>query len=482
MILDRRSFLIGAAGLVTRPWRWVEGDGPKARVGQGGLVGQETNGLRVFKGVPFAKAPSGELRFRAPLPPEDWVGERLALENAKPAMQPPQNGSEDCLYLNVWAPMGDGPFPVLVWIHGGGNTGGGTNGMGGAGFARDGVVVVTVAYRLGAFGYLRLDDLIGREFAGSEANGTRDLIAALAWVKENIHAFGGDPARVTIAGQSAGAKNVAALMASPQAKGLFSRAIMQSGGGHTVHTSEQAHEVTVALLQALNLKESEAERLLTMKAEELLEGQKRLMATFPHNYPFRPGTGNSVLPKRPVESLNPLIPLLLGTNRDESLVFFSRESVNKPVASQAIANIPFGRVAEMEAKYKAAYPDLSPLDLRLRLISAEEYWMPSIRFAEAHARQGGKTWMYRFDHASTDEKDANRGYAVHASEMGFVWNRQAGWSMHEAWLEFIQGLHPRDWPQFEVKDRKTKVFGQDGKAQIVEDPRGDERRLWDGVL
>lgn len=481
-MLDRRSFLIGAVGLALRPWRMLEGDAPKVRVRQGVLVGQESGGLRVFRGIPFAKPPVGELRFRAPLPPEDWVGERMALENARPAMQNSPNGSEDCLYLNIWAPKGEGPFPVLVWIHGGGNVGGGTNGMSGAGFARDGVIVVTVAYRLGAFGYLKLDDLLGAQYAGSEANGTRDLIAALTWVNENIAAFGGDPARVTIAGQSAGAKNVAALMASPKAKGLFARAIMQSGGGHTAHSPAQAHEVTLALLAALNIQPGEAEKLLTLKSEELLDGQKRMMETYPHNYPFRPGYGNSVLPKIPVEGLNSGIPLLLGTNRDESLVFFSRESVNKPIASQAIANIPFARIAEIEAKYKATYPDLSPLDLRLRLISAEEYWMPSVRFAEAHARQGGKTWMYRFDHASTDERDANRGYAVHASEMEFVWNHREGWAMHEAWLEFINGLHPREWPQFEVKDRKTKIFGQDGKTEVVKDPRGDERRLWDKVM
>ncbi|MBS1726400.1 MAG: carboxylesterase/lipase family protein [Armatimonadetes bacterium] len=471
-MIDRRGFLVGAAGLALRPWQFLDA-GPTVRVEQGTLLGRDERELRVFRGIPFARPP---LRFRAPEPPAQWFGARRAFDNAPAAMQSGQGDSEDCLYLNIWAPKGEGPFPAYVWIHGGGNVGGGTNSQSGASFARDGVIVVTVAYRLGAFGYLKLDDLLGREYAGSGANGIRDLIAALRWVQRNIAAFGGDPGSVTIGGQSAGAKNVAALVASPEAKGLFARAIMESGSGHTVHTPAQASDVTRALLAALNLQEKDAERLLSLSAKELLDGQHRLLDHYPHNYPFRPATGNSVLSKRPVDLVDNRIPLLIGTNRDEGLSFMDRSSVDRPVESRATSNIPFSAVPELEARYNRAFASLSSLERRIRLISAEEYWMPSVRFAEAHSHRGGKTWMYRFDHTNQE------GHVMHGAELDFAWNHHEGWSMHEIWVDFMHGREHSGWPQYDGRDRKTMIFGQDGGMSVVEDPRGDERRLWDGIL
>lgn len=466
---------MGAAGLAFRPWGAFDfqSSKPVVRVRQGSLVGTYEGDVRVFRGVPFAKPPVGDLRFLAPEPPSGWGGAREALANAPSAMQSGNEDSEDCLYLNVFAPKGEGPLPVYVWIHGGGNTGGGTNGQGPGDFVEAGIIVVTVAYRLGAFGYLKLDHLLGPEYAGSGSNGIRDQIAALRWVKENIAAFGGDPSQVTIGGQSAGAKNVAALMASPEAKGLFARAIMQSGSGHTVHSAKAGEEVTQYVMEAAGVKS--AKGLSELSSRELLAAQQKMGGVYPHNYPFRPTTGSHVLPKMPVHGLNPQVPLLLGTNRDDCIVFFDRNTVDQPVGSRAISNMPFETVAPLVDKYEAAYPGMSALDMRLRFLTAEEYWMPSVRFAESHARKGGKTWMYRFDHANDE------GYAAHGAEGAFVWKRREGWSMHETWISFIKGGTP-GWAEYDGAGRKTMIYGQGGETSVVEDPRGDERRLWDGFI
>ena len=467
--------------MVAAPGRLFQ-DAPVVSIGQGTLVGKPDGGLRVFRGVPFAKPPVGALRFRPPQPPEGWVGARDATRNAPPALQSGHDDSEDCLYLNVWAPPRKGPFPVFVWIHGGGNVAGGTQGQSGASFAREGIVVVTVAYRLGAFGFLELGGVLGEAYADSGDNGIHDLEAALRWVREHIAAFGGDPKRVTIAGESAGAKDIAALMGAPSARGLFERAIMESGGGQTVHLRESAREVATGFLDAMGLKSGDADRLLTLPASEILAGQKRLEATYPHGFPFRPFVGGAYLPRRPVDAVDGPVPLLMGTNRDESLAFFPAADAAKPIRSREVANLSFSRVPEIATRYRAALPDVSDLDRRIRLLTAEEYWIPSVRFAEAHAKRGGATWMYRFDHAPTGPKDTHMGYAVHGSELGFVWNAHPGWTMHETWAAFIKGEMPKGWPRYDARRRSTLVYGQDGTMTIVDDPRGEERRLWDGLL
>jgi len=212
---------------------------PVVTTGQGQLRGAEKNGVLSFKGIPYAAAPFGANRFAAPQPAPEWEGVRDALEYGPtcpkgpypdfiaPLLVEPEIPGEDCLNLNVWTPALDGdPRPVLVWIHGGGftNGSGAVSTYDGTRFARDGIVFVSINYRLGADGFLLLED--------APANrGLLDQIAALRWVRENIAAFGGDPQAVTIAGESAGAMSVTTLLSMPVAEGLFQRAIAQSGGG-----------------------------------------------------------------------------------------------------------------------------------------------------------------------------------------------------------------------------------------------------------
>ncbi|MCO5295456.1 MAG: carboxylesterase family protein [Fimbriimonadaceae bacterium] len=478
--MDRRTFLSLSLGVALAPGRLFDAQGPTVTTRQGDLRGTVEDGLRVFRKVPFALPPTGRNRFRPPLPPQPWTGVRDAFQKALPAMQPGANGSEDCLYLNVWAPSGPGPFPVLMWIHGGGNEGGAAGDNGGL-FAREGIVVVLVAYRLGAFGFLELGDVLGEPYVGTGDNGIRDLEAALRWIRENAEAFGGDPSQVTIAGQSAGAKDVAALMAAKSARGLFSRAIMESGSGQTIHSEDSAGEVVRGLLAALDLRTSDANQLLSMPAEAILEGQNRLDARYAHNFPFRPLVGGDYLPKRPVDMVEGTVPLLIGTNRDESIAFLAPADADLPIRSREVSNLDFSKVSAMEARYREAFPGMSTLVRKVRLLTAEEYWIPSVRFAEAHASRGGQTWMVRFDHTPSHSEDPHVGFAAHGAELPFVWSHHPGWTMHETWVAFIQGRSPQ-WPRYDAHRRATRIFGQDGSTSVEDDPGGRERHLWDGVM
>ncbi len=245
--MNRREFVAGSAAVAAL--LAVRGRGVWAQSAEmvnagvvktplGTLRGQVIDGVRVFRGVPFAEPPVGRLRFRAPVKVKAW-DERDATKFAPAAMQDQDQGvpkSEDCLYLNVWTPPGAMALPVFVWIHGGGFTGGESFApiFDGTEFAKAGVIVVTVAYRLGVLGFLEMGPLLGEEYAGSGNNAVRDLICALEWVRENIAAFGGDPGRVTVGGESAGAKLTDVLMGVPAARGLFQGMISESGGAERV--------------------------------------------------------------------------------------------------------------------------------------------------------------------------------------------------------------------------------------------------------
>jgi para-nitrobenzyl esterase len=240
--LDRRHALglIAAAPLLARAAPAALSPAPLTVATSGGLVrGQMAGGVRVFTGIPYGRA----ARFAPPRPAARWAGVRDATGPApvcpqRPGMMPfAGTMTEDCLALNIWAPAKSGRHPVLVYIHGGGNETGWSGEALTAGdrFAADGVVTVTVNYRVGALGFLETGALLGAAHAGSGNNGMRDLVLALRWVRANIAAFGGDPARVTIAGRSAGGKNVGTLLGMPMADGLYARAAIFSGGGQTVH-------------------------------------------------------------------------------------------------------------------------------------------------------------------------------------------------------------------------------------------------------
>ena len=297
----------------------------------------------MFRGIPFARPPVGNLRFRPPEAPEPWTGVRSAREFGASAQQGDLflhaggwdvgKRDEDCLYLNVTTPGADAARrPVLFWIHGGIYiVGSGSQSLYDAEtlVQRGDVVVVTINYRLGAFGFLHLNDLLGEEFGASGNAGTLDQLAALRWVRDNIEAFGGDPANVTIFGESAGGMSVATLMGMPSAAGLFRRAIPQSGAAHAVSTRERATQIATGLLDELGIALGDATRLREISAGEILAARDELSGTAVGGgdgiMDYQPVVDGDALPQPPIEAIragsSANIDMLIGTTRDEWNLF-----------------------------------------------------------------------------------------------------------------------------------------------------------------
>lgn len=540
--ITRRVFA-GAAGTQNSAPQATSSNGPLAPIvpvelstPDGRLRGQLLpDGIRRFRGIRFAEPPTGDLRFQPPVAVRPWTGVRDALNFGPAAMQPGDNGvahSEDCLFLNVWTPALPGPHPVFLWIHGGGYTGGNSFApvFDGVSFAREHIVLVTVAYRLGAFGFLDFGPLLGPAYNASANNGTRDVLQSLRWVQRNIAAFGGDPARVTIGGESAGAKLTATLMALPEAEPLFQSAISESGGGERILTSQQAVEVAqrfadqyrqlspgqtggrretpASVAPGVQSSSAPLASLRAAGSQDLLAAQERTIAASPLHFPFRPEIDGNFLRGRPVDLVAQGSArgkrLLIGTNRDESALFLGPHPAADPT-SRDLGNLSVERFNAVCHRYAALYPDM-PADLRrIRAVSAEEYWVPSVRLADAQSRNAGPTWMYRLDFAPTAGRFA--GESAHAADIDLVWNQpyvaarrgpehspdnlaDAGTvplaaQMHAAWCAFIRGEAPAApglpaWPNYNPDTRPTMLL--DRTSRIENQPAEAELRLWDGVL
>lgn len=476
--------------------------------------------------------PVGPLRFKAPQPAPRTRTVINAFSFANAPIQPDRiqagtgrrfigdvNQSEDCLYLNIWTPDTPGPHPVFVWIYGGSNIYGATSQplYDGTSFARSGVVCVTIGYRLGALGFLELGAILGDAYNGSGNNALRDQVLALTWVRDNISAFGGDHDKVTIAGESAGGKNLSALLAAPAAKGLFQQAIVQSGGALTTHTQKDAQEVAGIFASALQQQAPGtpvAQLLLNTDAAALLKAQVKTVEQYQRNFAFRTVIDRDFMPRSPqaliADGASSDVPLLIGSNRDEALLFFPpallaahRQNTYSAAAisSREMAQIDPATMQQADDLYQKAFPSQSAFDRRLRLLTAEEYWIPTIRVADAHAANGGKTYLYRFDESA--RQGPFSGYAVHAGEQPFTW-RNFGEPflemlygrnpptpafadvVHQTWVSFIKTgtpSHPQlpTWPRYSPQGRRTMIL--DGAGSTIQtDPAGQERELWNRVM
>lgn len=504
--MSRRHFLAGGAGAALA-WSGRNAWAQSAAAINAGLVqtplgplrGMVIDDVRVFRGVPFAEPPVGKLRFRPPVKVRSWGAERNATRFAAEAMQDGDQGvgkSEDCLYLNVWTPLPSEGLPVFVWIHGGGFTGGRSFDpiFDGTEFAKAGMVVVTVAYRLGVFGFLEMEPLLGPKYSGSANNAVKDLICALEWVRENIAAFGGDPKRVTIGGESAGAKMTDVLMGTPEAQGLFAQMISESGGAERVWYKAGADEISHGFGEIWGRGE---ETLKTAPAASLIEAQVRLMETWPKHFPLRMEVDGLLIPRLPVETIADGrmsgTRLLIGTNRDESALFVGPHPQAITVAE--LGNVPLDRFEEVFARYKAVYPHMTEEQLRVRALTAEEYWVPSVRVADAQVMGGGTAWMYRLDFAPGSGRMKDEAY--HSEELQLVWDKPnkklpnvseenaLAKQVHAAWVEFIKGDTPGAeslpiWPEYTTTTRETMVF--DTVSRVEEHPQEAELGLWDGVM
>lgn len=308
----------------------------------GDVEGAESDGLSVFKGIPFAKPPDGELRYKAPVPPDRWEGlhdashSRAAAPQIAEAMFPamsPREIDEDCLYLNVWTPATDGAKrPVMVWIHGGGflSGAGSLPWYNGTKFAAGhDVVVVTINYRLGPLGFMYLGDLAPSEL-GADANaGMLDQIAALEWVRDNIESFGGDPANITIFGESAGGMSVGTLLGIPRARGLFHKAILESGAASHSISRHDANVVTERFLELIEVDPEDIQSLRSIEWQKLTAQYERITAFTAKSLlgflPFLPVVDGDVLPKPPLEAifdgLSSDVAVMAGTNDNEMNLF-----------------------------------------------------------------------------------------------------------------------------------------------------------------
>jgi len=385
---------------------------------------------------------------------------------------------------------------VLVWIHGGGFTGG--HAGSGEGFAKDGVVCVTVAYRLGMFGFLDVSPLLGDSYAGSANNSVRDLIAAMEWVRDNIAAFGGDPVRVTVGGQSAGAKLTDILLGVPSARGLFTQGISESGGAERVWESVAAAQVASKSFGEMwrsGGKDNAA--LLKADAGELMAAQEKFLQAWPHRSPLKPEVDGVLLTKMPVVAIvggsAEGKKLLIGTNREESVAMIGTHPAE--VKSREIGSVTPEVFAAVEGRYKALYPELSEERRRIRALTAEEYWVPSVRAADAMVKGGGSVWMYLLTFTEGGGKLA--GFAYHSEELPMVWGKAKKdipnaaaeqtleQGMHPAWVAFVRGEAPVGpglpaWPLYRADTRPTMVFDAETKVEIQ--PQEKELRLWDGAL
>lgn len=486
---------------------------------QGKVRGSGADGVSTFKGIPYAAPPFGAKRFRPPQPVEPWSGVRDALAyGAKPPQVPYPSPwdvlipeldvlGDDCLTLNVWSPdLASGGHPVMVWIPGGMFESGtaAVPSYDGSRFARDGIVCVTINYRVGADGFLYL----------GEANANRgllDQVAALEWVQENIAAFGGDPGNVTIFGESAGAMSVGTLLAMPRAEGLFRRAIAQSGGAHQVISAATARRVGQRLAERLG-GEATREAIAAVPLARLLQVQAELKADLAANpdperwgrevavnmMPWQPVVDGDVIPARPIDRIAAgaatEIDVMAGSNRDESNFFLVVGGVIEHISDEVLAGAiaAYGLPVEATlATYRAAHPGAGAGEL-LSAIQGDWYFrIPALRLADAHATSPAATYMYEF--AWRSPQFNGRLGACHGLEIPFVFDTLGNGNdpllgaappqpladnMHATWLDFATN-GDCGWPKYDLSRRTTMRF--DTTSEVLDDPRSPERALWEGV-
>jgi para-nitrobenzyl esterase len=520
--LKRGSLFVAlSAGGVLRPagaqQRFVE-----AETTFGRIRGVDADGIKTFKGIPYGASTAGRNRFMPPRDPEHWAGMRDALDYGPSAPQrepgvrartssravaarglPPEG--EDCLVLNVWTPAvgGAGRRPVMVWCHGGGFVSGSGSSpvTDGAHLARRGdVVVVSINHRLNVLGFTNLSELGGRDFAQSAEVGMLDIVHALKWVRANIAEFGGDAGNVTVFGQSGGGRKVATLLAMPPAKGLFHRAIIESGATLKLVEPEQGLRVARELMKVVGLEPGRWRELQTLPLDQLMTAYfdaVRGMGVDQMTMGFSPNVDGVAIAQHPFHpkaaAVSANVPLIVGSTRTEltSSADPSDFTLDEAGMDKRVKRL-FGDSADRLLEvYRNANPDASWSDLYFLMASDERYGAPVMKIAERRAALGrGPVYLYYFRWETP--LDGGKYRSPHTVEIPFVFRNleDSPWTagvpntaaladqVSGAWLAFARtgnpntGKTPR-WPAFDAKRRATMVF--DTRSMAVDDPLREQR-------
>lgn len=511
MIVGRRSVLAGGLALTAFPGAARAERLPTVATGAGIFTGSLVQGAARFLGIRYGRAE----RFRAPVP---FATPGQTVDATAFGLIAPQRGdqkqSEDCLFLNIWTPGGDprAKRPVMVYFHGGAYSGGTVTDPlnDGARLAADeDVVVVTVNHRLNAFGYLYLARLDPR-FADSGNLGQLDLILALQWIRDNIAAFGGDPGRVFVFGQSGGGAKIATLMGMPAAKGLFHSAATMSGQQVTASGPLNAHKRTLAYLDKLGVKPDNLQPLLDMPMERLIEGLAATDPVLGGGVYFGPVLDMKWLTRHPFwPDANPQsnrIPMILGNTRDETRAFISANSPKVKGLSWGTLAAAIAPELRMDilpewvvSEYRAHFPNDTPEDIFYRATTAGRSWPGQVIEADARAAAGAKaTWVYQFDYPSPIRPELGAHHTADIA-MAFgtldapgavsgtgIWPRALSDALKSSFASLartgkptMRGTIKVPWKPYTLPDRATMVFGAyGGRVQLINDTRQWERELF----
>lgn len=500
------------------------------RTDAGDVQGVHEDGLWVFRGIPFGADPGGPRRFADPEPPAPWQGVRradafgpIAPQTAPPpAMRIPGDPiewSEDCLSLNVWTPgLDDRRRPVMVWVHGGGFTSGSGSSVlyrGDRLAARGDVVVVTINYRLGALGFLAHPELVavaGADRSGCGNWGLKDQVLALRWVRDHIGEFGGDPANVTAFGESAGSMSLAALLAVPEAVGLFQRVILQSGPPAT-SSMGSATERAGRFAAALGLDTIGRQQLSDVEPERLVAAAQQVAAESTDGrlpLPFVPAVDGGLIDRMPAEAVAlgaaSSVPMLIGTTRDECAFFTLADPRASTLDRDRLVRrlskiVGEGKGAPIVEAYEAVRAErrasVVPRDLWTAIASDLVFRVPSLALAGAQYDHQPSTFVYLF----TQESPFLGGIlgSCHAIDVPFVFGsavdravaRFTGsgpevdalvTAVQRAWLSFARTGDPSceevgEWPGYDTARRPTMTLGP--VCRVEDDPLAGERRAWD---
>jgi para-nitrobenzyl esterase len=541
--LNKMSFSVAAAFAISKLGHSATGYFANQRVDEfvdieithGKIRGIRTEGINIFKGIPYGGSVSGNRRFRRPAPLEPWTGVREALQLGAPAIQAPRRGepdpAEDCLFLNIWTPANDNKKrPVMFYNHGGGFVigSGGSGGQDGSNLARNfDVVVVQTNHRLGLLGFLYLDEIAGPDYSGSGNMGMLDITAGLKWVSENIAVFGGDPNNVMIWGESGGGAKTSCLYAMPEATPYFNKASIESGPGVRMSAKGTAALTTANVLKELNIAPKDWRKLLDVPATDLLSIQSKIPFAAPflekgkpalpsgfgpvvdgivlHNHPFDP-TAQEISRNKP---------LITGWNEDE-YTFFAWERKDTETFRMDFDGLPakleaqFGEdTPKIISAYRTAMPNASAPEIFVAISSIVMMGLGTIEIAEKKAIQNGApVYLYNFGYKS-EMKIPGTDYPMgtpHAMDISFKFNNEvppkpgeqsrmsfggtrperfvASHNFAELWTTFARTGKPAakgvpEWPAYDLANRPTMRI--DTNCQVINNRFADELAMWRSI-